>query len=433
MTGSQSLTKCGDTSSSILWSPLESLPIEADRDVAAHKVRHRMQLTFNPPPGWPTPPVGWSPPPDWTPDPSWPAAPAGWEFWVPVGDAQRQPQFASVAAATHAPPLAQPGVPGVLGSPTPAAPGRRRSLLIPLSIAAIVLPLVIITALMAGSGTSTPARTASSASPPAVTTRTPEPVLQFEKVNDRDFSDIAANPDRYRGKALIVYGAVIQFDTATGDNSLRAQVGGERVQGSASYSGTYPHNAFLRGEKLTSAGLVAQDVFEAKVVVTGSYTYPSITGAKITVPDFTVHAISVIGGENAKPLLGKRGETLMLGDIGFNVTSAEERAVLKPRYGETLKGRFIVIGLEIQNKTKTPFTIGWSNLALVENDGSTYKTLDSSYLYATEDESLIIETINPKATRNCKVFFELPPGAAISAFSLGVTDGSQKGLIAVGG
>ncbi|WKE70855.1 hypothetical protein QHG49_18350 [Streptomyces sp. WP-1] len=40
---------------------------------------------FNPPPGWPVPPVGWTPPADWRPDPAWPAAPEGWQLWVPEG------------------------------------------------------------------------------------------------------------------------------------------------------------------------------------------------------------------------------------------------------------------------------------------------------------------------------------------------------------
>jgi len=39
---------------------------------------------FNPPPGWPVPPIGWQPEPGWQPDPSWPPAPAGWNFWKPV-------------------------------------------------------------------------------------------------------------------------------------------------------------------------------------------------------------------------------------------------------------------------------------------------------------------------------------------------------------
>jgi uncharacterized small protein (DUF1192 family) len=39
-------------------------------------------LIFNPPPGWPRPPVGWVPPKGWSPDPTWPAPPPGWQLWI---------------------------------------------------------------------------------------------------------------------------------------------------------------------------------------------------------------------------------------------------------------------------------------------------------------------------------------------------------------
>ncbi|EIC06388.1 helicase A859L containing protein [Microbacterium laevaniformans OR221] len=42
-----------------------------------------MTLSFNPPPGWPKPPVGWVPPAGWSPDPSWPDPPEGWQLWLP--------------------------------------------------------------------------------------------------------------------------------------------------------------------------------------------------------------------------------------------------------------------------------------------------------------------------------------------------------------
>jgi hypothetical protein len=43
-------------------------------------------MVFNPPPGWPRPPVGWTPPKGWTPDPSWPEPPVGWQLWIAKSD-----------------------------------------------------------------------------------------------------------------------------------------------------------------------------------------------------------------------------------------------------------------------------------------------------------------------------------------------------------
>jgi hypothetical protein len=55
-------------------------------------------VTFNPPPGWPKPPVGWIPPAGWTPDPSWPAAPRGWLLWVDDPDGKAATPSSSVSS-----------------------------------------------------------------------------------------------------------------------------------------------------------------------------------------------------------------------------------------------------------------------------------------------------------------------------------------------
>jgi hypothetical protein len=49
------------------------------------------ELIFNPPPGWPAPPLGWKPPAGWTPDPSWPEPPPGWQLWLPADTRRSAP------------------------------------------------------------------------------------------------------------------------------------------------------------------------------------------------------------------------------------------------------------------------------------------------------------------------------------------------------
>jgi hypothetical protein len=44
-----------------------------------------MVKTYNPPPNWPTPPLGWVPPSEWQPDPSWGPLPYGWKLWQDDG------------------------------------------------------------------------------------------------------------------------------------------------------------------------------------------------------------------------------------------------------------------------------------------------------------------------------------------------------------
>ena len=78
-------------------------------------------VRFNPPPGWPTPPIGWTPPAGWKPDPSWPTPPTDWSLWLPD-----DPTAAPSPDATASPP-AEASPPAPVPSPDVAAPRDVRS------------------------------------------------------------------------------------------------------------------------------------------------------------------------------------------------------------------------------------------------------------------------------------------------------------------
>lgn len=64
--------------------PIDSATeVQAEMGVAMARGKRGHHWTFNPPPGWPTPPQGWQPQAGWEPAPEWPPAPPGWAFWVP--------------------------------------------------------------------------------------------------------------------------------------------------------------------------------------------------------------------------------------------------------------------------------------------------------------------------------------------------------------
>ncbi|MBL8929513.1 MAG: HNH endonuclease [Kineosporiaceae bacterium] len=85
-----------------------------------------MGARFNPPPGWPTPPLGWRPTPNWVPDPAWPAPPEDWQFWVldPVRPTPAPPAGgpADTAAGSATP---APQAAAVAVSPAPQVPQQR--------------------------------------------------------------------------------------------------------------------------------------------------------------------------------------------------------------------------------------------------------------------------------------------------------------------
>ena len=96
------------------------------------------------------------------------------------------------------------------------------------------------------------------------------------------------------GEAIIIYGRVSQFDAATGTDSFRADVDGVRHRPSYGYV-DYPTNTVLAGDVLALADLVEDDLFTAKVTVSGSTSYDTQIGGETTVPSLRVASITVTG------------------------------------------------------------------------------------------------------------------------------------------
>ncbi|MFD9886753.1 hypothetical protein ACFWZT_35430 [Streptomyces alboflavus] len=87
-----------------------------------------------------------------------------------------------------------------------------------------------------------------------------------------------------------MYGVVTQADTATGTETIRADVDGIRH----TYAYEYPTNTILTGDAKAFAPVVADDVFVAKVEVSGTITYETQIGGETTVPELQVDTITLL-------------------------------------------------------------------------------------------------------------------------------------------
>jgi hypothetical protein len=97
------------------------------------------------------------------------------------------------------------------------------------------------------------------------------------------------------GEAIIVYGQVRQFDSATGTDTFRASVDGVVHKPSCGYV-DYEKNTVLTSPGGAELGdLVQDDLFKAEVVVAGSLSYDTQIGGSTTVPLLLVTKITVTG------------------------------------------------------------------------------------------------------------------------------------------
>lgn len=143
-------------------------------------------------------------------------------------------------------------------------------------------------------GTPEPSTSPSTASAKPSPTRTYKPKpISYKNLSDRDWKLLAKNPDRYAGNHFIVYANVTQFDSATGDDTFRADAAGRDMRSYGFWDGA--DNALFTGTARQLRNVVAGDVVRAKVTVVGSFSYETQIGGETTVPLFSVDKIQVIG------------------------------------------------------------------------------------------------------------------------------------------
>lgn len=151
-----------------------------------------------------------------------------------------------------------------------------------------------------------PAATTTTSAPVATTTKAPEPAKTttttaakpagYAAISARDFKLLAKDPDAYVGKTYKIYGFVTQFDAATGADGFRANTGASKLGEDDWYD--FDQNSVLTGDKATLAKIVEDDLFEAKVIVAGAYSYNTQIGGNTTVPAFLVQEITVYGSKS---------------------------------------------------------------------------------------------------------------------------------------
>jgi hypothetical protein len=114
----------------------------------------------------------------------------------------------------------------------------------------------------------------------------------YSAIGLRDYALLIKDPDAHIGEKVIIYGAVEQFDSSTGNSELRAT------------TMAYPHpptdddeyNALIEATSDPSilANVVSGDFIRMYVVVDGTESYTSTIGAELTVPKFSVNIINVM-------------------------------------------------------------------------------------------------------------------------------------------
>ncbi|AZG43487.1 DUF2510 domain-containing protein [Gordonia insulae] len=112
----------------------------------------------------------------------------------------------------------------------------------------------------------------------------------YQAVDSRQWQLVAKRPDSHTGEKYVVYGRVVQADSATGDD-IRVNTDGQQVD----YYDMDINTVASEGQPGIFGNIVEDDLVTMWVVVTGSTSYDTTMGGSVTAPTVDVNMIEPYG------------------------------------------------------------------------------------------------------------------------------------------
>jgi hypothetical protein len=230
--------------------------------------------------------------------PSRQLSPDGKYYW----DGTRWVPMQAAAAQEQAPPVAQRAIPAVQAFPEDrpragyAAPkkGHARRNVSFGCLGLIVLLIIIAIASNGGSKTSSSSSTSSSpsASTPAespIPSPTPiSPAAYKASAKSIPYVQLEKDPASLAGTVVTYTGQVVQYDTATTTSNLRINVTPDGFGG-------YNDTIWLDVDPTQTTNVFRNTVIQFWGEVVGPYTYTSVSGGQITIPEVDAKYVQVVG------------------------------------------------------------------------------------------------------------------------------------------
>lgn len=119
---------------------------------------------------------------------------------------------------------------------------------------------------------------------------------EFTVVDDAAWNAIQKNPDAAADKQIVIYASIVQFDTATGNETFMAGVG--TYQPTETYE--FEMNTMFRGAPGTLADFKQDDVVRIYGQVVGAKEYETLIGGQNTVPLIDIARIENVGFADLK-------------------------------------------------------------------------------------------------------------------------------------
>ncbi len=151
-------------------------------------------------------------------------------------------------------------------------------------------------------------------------------------------ADVARNPDQYKGQKVKISGRVIQVsDGILGTVVYRVSAGNDTWY--VTYELPDGADRILEDDNITCYG-----------VCTGTKTYKTVLGSRLTVPSMEMEYVSIGYAANAEPVVYGIGETGVLNDLSATLVGVSESTgaeYTKPDEGKV----FVLCEFELENNS----------------------------------------------------------------------------------
>lgn len=101
------------------------------------------------------------------------------------------------------------------------------------------------------------------------------------------------------------------------------------------------------------------------------------------------------------------GEEVIVGDVHFTVNGTSTATNIGGEYGVDAQSQFLILNVTIQNEKNEAITVDSSFFKLLSGD-RTYDSDGTAAIYANENASFLLESVNPGVALTGNVVFDVP-------------------------
>jgi hypothetical protein len=138
----------------------------------------------------------------------------------------------------------------------------------------------------------------------------------------------------------------------------------------------------------------------------------AIGGAGSSGPNTTPVALSANGTASEQQKVAKIGDAVNAGDLTYKIISVEFKKSISDGLGQVYKpgaGQYLVLDVQVTNNGKEKITMDSTLTKLKDQQGAEYEADPRADPWVNgEDAGFFLEPLNPHATKEGKIVFDVP-------------------------